>query len=51
VPFTTFSVLATVGANPTITFGATGGDNIGMLLDDVRVEPGAAPVASSRADP
>lgn len=37
-PFTTFSVLATVGANPTLTFGAAGGDNIGMLLDNVSVE-------------
>ena len=37
-PFTTFSVLATVGANPTLTFGTTSADNIGMLLDNVSVE-------------
>jgi hypothetical protein len=35
--FSTISVLATVGANPILTFGALGGDNIGLLLDNVSV--------------
>ena len=37
-PFTTISVLATVGDNPTLTFGSIGGDNIGLLLDNVDVQ-------------
>jgi len=45
IPFTTYSEAFTVGSGQTasISFEGTGGDNIGMLLDNVKLETASVP--------